>query len=88
MARMTRKQIVLDDESEALLERMAKDRGVSQSQVVREALALLGRNFVDAATRKEARARLMERFENAEPLGLTGPDGRLLWDRDARNSRR
>jgi len=88
MARMTRKQIVLDERRESLLERMAKERGISQSQIMREALDLFVKDYEEAAARKAAHERLMKRFENAEPLGLVGPDGFLLWDREARNRRR
>jgi hypothetical protein len=85
---MIRKQIVLDERRESLLEQMAKERGISQSEIVREAIDRLARDHEEAAARRAAHERLMKRWENAEPLGLVGPDGYLLWDREARNRRR
>lgn len=41
MSRMVRKQILLDEETDSRLEALAAERGVSQSELVRDALASL-----------------------------------------------
>lgn len=84
MSRMVRKQILLDEETEARLEELARERGVSQGEVVRRALA-------DAYATEEARGRrdrardALERAWSraaAAPSGRTGPPPERGWTRD------
>jgi|GEM_PF-4269061 len=81
MARMVRKQIVIDTERDALLERMAAARGSSQSEVVRLAIDTLAEQMRRADERERAHAELMEMFDRAPNLGLTDESGRRAWTR-------
>ncbi len=83
MARMIRKQIVIDAAREALLERMATDRGVSQSEVVREAIDALANQDEGVRRRREAHERILRHFaSNTEPLGLVDQEGNRTWKRE------
>lgn len=85
MARMIRKQIVIDAEREQLLARLAKERGVSQSEIIRMAID----EMIDAAEsreadekrREEAHQWLMAYFEEGESLGLHDENGKRTWTR-------
>jgi PAS domain-containing protein len=69
MARMVRKQIVIDAERDAQLGRLARKLGVSQSEVVRMAIDELGRQDE-------------EEFDEGRDLGLTDDQGRRTWTRE------
>lgn len=58
MSRMVRKQILLDEETDSRLEALAAERGVSQSELVREALGGLMEEANAAAERDAAWERL------------------------------
>lgn len=84
MARMVRKQILLDEETDARLEALAHKRGVSQGEVVRRALA-------DAYSAEEIRGRRDRAWDALErawsraaaaPSGCTGPPPERGWTRD------
>lgn len=86
MARMIRKQIVIDAEREKTLERLAKERGMSQSELIRLAIDELDRAEdlfrTQEERRKAAHERLMALFEQGVSLGLTDEDGNRTWKRD------
>ncbi len=87
MGRMIRKQIVIDDEREATLARLAKERGVSQSELIRQAIdemveAAESRE-ADEKRREEAHRWLMEYFEEGESLGLHDENGKRTWTRES-----
>ncbi len=87
MARMIRKQIVIDAERDGQLTRMAEQLGVSQSEVVRLAIdGLVARAQADVV-REEAHQWLLERFRNAPDLGLTDENGRRTWTREELHDR-
>lgn len=76
MARMVRKQICIDDETDARLEALAKELGMSQGAVVRMAL----RRELGAADRHAAWKRSLERLE---AWGALGPvEGGRTWTRE------
>lgn len=87
MARMIRKQIVIDAEREATLERLAAERGVSQSEVIRQAIdeMVAGEEArrVDVERQREAAEWLDAFFESVRPTGTTlNPDGTRNWTRE------
>lgn len=95
MARMVRKQIVIDADREALLSRIAGERGTSQSEVIRMAIDALVRDLEQAqlaAERKAERDRifedLLESFATAGNLGLTDESGKRTWTRAGLYERR
>lgn len=87
MARMIRKQIVIDAERDAQLADLAEQLGVSQSEVIRLAIDGLVARAQEEAAREEAHEWLMERFRNAPDLGLTDENGRRTWTREELHDR-
>jgi hypothetical protein len=83
MGRMVRKQIVIEPEQDKLLADLAKERGVSQSQLIRTAIAEYVARVGAEAERDQAFERLMESFRNAPNLGLTDEDGNRTWTRES-----
>ncbi len=83
---MIRKQIVIDAEREQLLARLAKERGVSQSELIRQAidemLAAQKVREADAARRREAHEWLMAFFDEGLPLGTVDESGNRTWTRE------
>ena len=71
MARMVRKQICITDELDRRLGEMAERRGVSQSEIVREALG----SYADTDDEvRQRRHEAMERFlRNARELAKKAP---------------
>jgi predicted DNA-binding protein len=65
MSRMVRKQILLDEETDSRLEALAAERGVSQSELVREALASLMDEAKVVAERDAAWERLVAGWRRA-----------------------
>lgn len=82
MARMIRKQIVIDEEREALLVRIARERGMSQSELIRSAIDDLTARADADRTRLVAHEELVRMFETADDLGLTDADGVRTWRRE------
>jgi Arc/MetJ-type ribon-helix-helix transcriptional regulator len=82
MARMVRKQIVIDAERDAQLGRLARKLGVSQSEVVRMAIDELGRQDEEETAKDQAFERLMKWFDEGRDLGLTDDQGRRTWTRE------
>jgi len=80
---MIRKQIVIEPEQDKLLADLAKERGVSQSQLIRSAIAEYVARADTEAERDEAFERLMESFRNAPDLGLTDEHGNRTWTRES-----
>lgn len=87
MARMIRKQIVIDAERDAQLAHMAEELGVSQSEVIRLAIDGMAARAREDAARREAHEWLMERFRNAPDLGLTDENGQRTWTREQLHER-
>jgi hypothetical protein len=87
VARMVRKQIVIDAEREKLLETMAAEAGVSQSEVIRRAIDALATQSATEAMRDAAFERLMRSFRDAPDLGLTDSEGRRTWTRESLHER-
>ena len=87
MARMVRKQIVMEPEQETALAKLANDRGVSQSELIRRAID----GLLDQAEREAGHAdphgRLMDWFENAGRLGLVDETGKRQWTREELHER-
>ncbi len=82
MARMIRKQIVIDGERDAQLGRLAQKLGVSQSEVVRLAIDELVKKNQEELAKDQAHRRLMKWFEEGRDLGLTDDQGRRTWTRE------
>lgn len=91
MARMIRKQIVIDAEREALLERLAAERGVSQSEVIRQAIdemvAAQEERRADEQRQREAAEWLDAFFERGLPLGTVDAEGNRTWTRESHYER-
>ena len=89
MARMIRKQIVIDAERDALVARIAGERGTSQSEVIRLAIdALAGEmHRIEAEEARELERHrvfeeLLDSFRSAGNLGLTDEAGSRTWTRE------
>lgn len=87
MGRMIRKQIVIDRELEERVSRLAGERGVSQSELIRLAIDEYLSHAIAEKARDEAFAELMEMFENAPDLGLTDEHGNRTWTRESLHER-
>lgn len=85
MARMVRKQIVIEPEQERALEAHAKALGVSQSALIREAIDALLKDAEEQAQRKAAWKFLKSEFERADREGW-GSGGRR-WTREELHER-
>jgi Arc/MetJ-type ribon-helix-helix transcriptional regulator len=82
MARMVRKQIVIDAAREAALERIAAERGTSQSEVIRQAIDLLVEEMQHADARQKAFDELLHMSERLQVRGVRNPDGTRSWTRE------
>jgi hypothetical protein len=93
MARMIRKQIVIDARREELLVRLAKERGLSQSELIRLAIDEMVEAQVARETDEKAREREDERrreahewltafFAEGLPLGTVDEHGERTWTRE------
>lgn len=86
MARMIRKQIVIDAEREKTLARLAKERGMSQSELIRlaidEMVAAEEERAADEARKAEAHEWLMAFFEKGVHLGMVDENGKKTWTRE------
>ena len=85
MARMVRKQIVLEPEQERALEEQARLRGVSQSSLIREAIDRLLSEAQEEQERAAAWESLQRGWEEADRLGI-GSGGRT-WTREELHER-
>lgn len=85
MGRMVRKQIVIDPEQDRALEERAKELGVSQSSLIRDAIEAMLEETEKRARREHAWARLEEEFRRADREG-TGSGGRT-WTREGLHER-
>ncbi len=83
MGRMIRKQIVIAPEQDRLLADLAGRLGVSQSEVVRRAIAAFAREARSEEERDRAFEELMQMFDNAPNLGLTDENGKRTWTRES-----
>ena len=85
MARMIRKQIVLDPEQERALAEHALARGVSQSQLIREAIDAL---LVEADARERRMKAWEETLKASERAALDGVGSRgQKWTREELHER-
>ncbi|MBF4509203.1 MAG: ribbon-helix-helix protein, CopG family [Aeromicrobium sp.] len=79
MGRMVRKQLYIDDKQEAALKRHAKERGVTEAELVREALDV----YLAQVARGEADAAWERIMELSERQAAKGPvPGKRDWTRD------
>lgn len=83
MGRMVRKQIVIEPEQERAVAELATQRGVSQSELIREAIDSYLQEARAESERDRAFERLMEKFRNAPDLGLTDENGNRTWTRES-----
>lgn len=93
MARMIRKQIVIDAAREEILARLAQERGMSQSELIRLAIdemvaAEKAREAegqareAEEARRREAHEWLTAFFAKGLPLGTVDENGERTWTRE------
>jgi hypothetical protein len=82
MARMVRKQIVIEPAQEAALSRLAAEQGVSQSELVRRAIDELVARQGEEEAKDKAWDELLEWFETPRDLGLTDENGERNWTRE------
>jgi predicted DNA-binding protein len=85
MARMVRKQIVIEPEQERALEAHAKALGVSQSALIREAIDALLKDAEEQAQRKAAWEAIEDLWRRADREGW-GSGGRT-WTREELHER-
>ena len=79
---MIRKQIVIDADRDATLMRLASERGISQSELIRTAIDEFAERAAREGESRAAFSRLMNSFESAPDLGLTDQSGRRVWKRE------
>ena len=82
MARMIRKQIVIDAVREEQLAKLASELEMSQSEVIRLAIDALLRESEEEVRRRKAHSELMEMFREGLDLGLTDEHGNRTWKRE------
>jgi len=87
MARMVRKQIVMDAEREKTLERLAEELELSQSEVIRQAIDEFAEKMAEADRREQAWERFMKMTVHATDHGVTDENGRLKWTREELHER-
>ena len=85
MARMVRKQIVLEPEQERALAARAELLGVSQSELVRQAIDRLLEETEAAARREAAWKALQAIWERADRDGVNS--GPITWTREELHER-
>jgi hypothetical protein len=83
---MIRKQIVIDAERDQLLARLARERGVSQSELIRQAIDEMvdaeQTKEADVERRREAHEWLTAFFEKGLPLHTVDENGNRTWTRE------
>lgn len=87
MARMVRKQIVLDPEQERALEARARALGVSQSALIRQAIDALLEDAAEQERRREAWEEIEEGWREAERRGIGSGSGGRTWTREELHER-
>ncbi len=87
MARMVRKQIVIDAAREKTLERLAGELDLSQSEVIRRAIDGFAEKMTEMDEREKAWSRIVEMARNATDHGVTDENGRLKWTREELHER-
>lgn len=87
MARMVRKQIVIDPEREKTLERLAEELELSQSEVIRQAIDEFAEKMAEMDRREQAVQRFLRMAENATDHGVTDENGRFTWTREELHER-
>jgi hypothetical protein len=83
MARMIRKQIVIEPEQESALAKLAQERGVSQGALIREAVERMLEEAQEAEDKRLNHERLMAYFEKGMDLGLSDENGNRTWTRES-----
>ncbi|MBF4509276.1 MAG: ribbon-helix-helix protein, CopG family [Aeromicrobium sp.] len=87
MARMVRKQIVIDPEQERALEAHAQALGVSQSALIRQAIDALLEDAAEQERRREAWEAIEEGWREAERRGIGSGSGGRAWTREELHER-
>ena len=87
MARMVRKQIVIDPEQERALEAHARALGVSQSALIRQAIERLLGDAVEEQQRREAWEAIEEGWRQADQAGIGSGSGGRTWTREELHER-
>jgi hypothetical protein len=82
MVRKVRKQIVIDPAQEEALAALASERGVSQSELIRQALDELLQEAARAQATRDNHEALMAWFEQGMDLELTDENGKRTWTRE------
>jgi hypothetical protein len=85
MARMVRKQIVIDPAQERALEAHAKALGVSQSALIRQAIDALLRDAEEQEQRREAWDAIEDMWRRADAEGWSS--GGRRWTREELHER-
>jgi hypothetical protein len=86
MARMVRKQIYMDAELDRALSARAAARGVTQAEIVREALTRMLVGGADDA-RAASVARLEVMWAEAQAMGVGSLTGERTWTREELHER-
>ena len=84
MGRMVRKQINIEDELDVRLQQLAEEKGISQSEVVRQALERY-LHETQVQTREEALKALKEHWAEGERRGISS--GGKKWTREEMHER-
>jgi Arc/MetJ-type ribon-helix-helix transcriptional regulator len=87
MARMVRKQIVIEPEQERALQAHAKALGVSQSELIRQAIDRLLEDAEARERRQAAWRTLVEGWEQADREGIGSGSGGRTWTREELHER-
>ena len=85
MARMVRKQIVIEPEQERALAARAEALGVSQSELIRRAISRLLEETEAAARREAAWQQLQQSMEKTSREGVNS--GPITWTREELHER-
>jgi len=87
MARMVRKQIVIEPEQERALEEHAKALGVSQSALIRQAIDSLLRDAEEQEQRRAVWEAIEEGWRQADRDGIGSGSGGRTWTREELHER-
>jgi hypothetical protein len=86
MATKIRKQIYIEPEQEELLKRLAHDTGMSEAQIIRQAIDRHANELSQPARRERAWAEILafinKRMEQGPVPGERAPEGPRTWRRE------
>lgn len=83
MGRMIRKQIVIDRKLEERVSRLAGERGVSQSELIRQALGDYLERVMREGERHKAHQELMEMLRTSTFRAPVDKEGNRIWTRES-----